>query len=32
VGGDGRADDVLPAGTPWPLYLGGVFGFVVVAA
>jgi transporter family-2 protein len=28
----GAQTTFLPAGTPWPLYLGGVFGFVIVAS
>jgi transporter family-2 protein len=28
----GAPTTFLPAGTPWTLYLGGVFGFVIVAS
>jgi transporter family-2 protein len=28
----GARTTFLPAGTPWTLYLGGVFGFVIVAS
>jgi len=28
----GAAPTFLPAGTPWTLYLGGLFGFVIVAS